>query len=304
MEKQEFESQFMGSRYVNLLTDSGFKIVYGDRKNKGLLIDLLNTILPEEAQVEDIIEYRDREQLKATSYSKGTRMDLLCRGKDGTDYIVEVQRERCDPFFKRVMYYASGVYRNNLDESEEYDVLTPVYVVGILDFKLEHEDKRQWDTDNLISHYEMMEKRTGELAPTVFSCNFVELSRFTKSAEECANYRDRLFYWFRHSGQLDRIPEFISRSPKVAELANACEKGSFSPEKKIEYERLMLNELDRINMVRQAERRGLANGREEGIAEGAAGKAAETAKNLKAKGIDSKIIAECTGLTAEQVAEL
>lgn len=106
-------------------------------------------------------------------------------------------------------------------------------------------------------------KLTVEFAPVVFF-DFVELSRFIKPAEECLTYRDQLFYWFKHSGQLDRIPEFVSRSPQMEELAKACETGSFTPEKKLEYERLMLNELDKINMVRQAEKRALAKGREEG----------------------------------------
>ena len=298
----------MTSPFVNLMRDSGFKIVYGDRANKKLLIDLLNVILPEEAHVEDIVEYQDREQLKDTVYSKGSRLDLLCRGKDGTEYIVEVQRERCDPFFKRVMYYAAGVYRNNLDESEYYDQLTPVYVVGILDFSLEHDDERLWDHEHLISHYEMVEKRTGELAPTVFSCNFVELNRFDKSAEKCVTYRDQLFYWFKNSGKMKMVPEFVERSPRMAELTQACERGSFSREKKLEYERLMMNELDKINMVHQAEKRGDENGykrgREEGREEGAMDKAIETARNLKVNGVDIALIAKCTGLTNEQVAEL
>ena len=246
------------SKFVNLLKDPGFKVVYADRANKGLLIDLLNVILPEEAQVEDIIDYCDREQLKDTIYSKGTRLDLLCRGKDGTSYIVEVQRERYDPFFKRVMYYASGVYRNNLDEGEDYEKLTPVYVVGILNYSLRHENDRLWDSDNLISHYEMVEKRTGELAPTVISCNFAELSRFRKPAEECTTYMDQLFYWFKHSEELEMIPDVIQRSPRMAQLARACDRGSFTREKKIEYERLMMNELDTKNRIYQAERRARA----------------------------------------------
>lgn len=41
-----------------------------------------------------------------------------------------------------------------------------------------------------------------------------------------------------------------------------------------------------------------------GMAEGEARKQQEIAKALKAKGIESVIIAECTGLTEEQVSKL
>ena len=50
--------------------------------------------------------------------------------------------------------------------------------------------------------------------------------------------------------------------------------------------------------------KGLAEGREEGIAEGAKSNAIENAKKLKAKNIDLNIIAECTGLTEKEVANL
>ena len=33
-------------RYVDILTDAGLKAVFGDQRNKDVLIDLLNVILP------------------------------------------------------------------------------------------------------------------------------------------------------------------------------------------------------------------------------------------------------------------
>lgn len=37
--------------YVNLLSDVGFKIVFGNPQNKSILIGLLNLVLPPEAHV-------------------------------------------------------------------------------------------------------------------------------------------------------------------------------------------------------------------------------------------------------------
>ena len=87
----------------------------------------------------------------------------------------------------------------------------------------------------------------------------------------------------------------------MAELAKACDRGSFTPEKKIEYERLMMNELDTKNRIYQAERRARAEGLEAGREEGAMNKAIETAKNLKENGVDMELIAKCTGLSVEQI---
>ena len=41
--------------FVPLLSDEAFKAVYGKPQNKGVLIDLLNEILPEHARIDDIV---------------------------------------------------------------------------------------------------------------------------------------------------------------------------------------------------------------------------------------------------------
>ena len=42
------------SRYINLYTDFCFKKLFGEEANKDLLIDFLNTLLPEKHQVMDL----------------------------------------------------------------------------------------------------------------------------------------------------------------------------------------------------------------------------------------------------------
>ncbi|MDR3181677.1 MAG: Rpn family recombination-promoting nuclease/putative transposase, partial [Planctomycetaceae bacterium] len=39
------------SRYINPYTDFGFKKLFGEEANKDLLIDFLNTLLPEHHQI-------------------------------------------------------------------------------------------------------------------------------------------------------------------------------------------------------------------------------------------------------------
>ena len=42
-------------RYVSLLTNSGFKAVFGDRKNKDVVMSVINMLLPEGKRVKDIV---------------------------------------------------------------------------------------------------------------------------------------------------------------------------------------------------------------------------------------------------------
>ena len=47
-------------RYVDILSDAGFKAVFGDQRNKDVLIDLLNFILPENRKVRADPSWDDR----------------------------------------------------------------------------------------------------------------------------------------------------------------------------------------------------------------------------------------------------
>jgi hypothetical protein len=53
-------------RYINLLTDFGFKRLFGTEPNKNLLIDFLNVILPAQHRVKDLT-YRSTENLGNTA---------------------------------------------------------------------------------------------------------------------------------------------------------------------------------------------------------------------------------------------
>ena len=73
----------------------------------------------------------------------------------------------------------------------------------------------------------------------------------------------------------------------------------------------MLKERERIGIeqgrsegLAEGEAIGLEKGRSEGLVEGAAQKQREIAKNLKHAGIPLDVIAENTGLTAEEIENL
>ena len=69
-------------RYVDILSDAGFKAVFGDQRNKDVLIDLLNFILPENRKVRDL-SYSSTEIPGFSLGSKAVRLDLRCTGDDG-----------------------------------------------------------------------------------------------------------------------------------------------------------------------------------------------------------------------------
>ncbi|HIK33814.1 MAG TPA: PD-(D/E)XK nuclease family transposase [Oscillatoriales cyanobacterium M59_W2019_021] len=57
---------FLKERYINLLTDLGFKRVFGTEPNKALLIDFLNALLPSQHRLRDVT-YKSNENLGNTA---------------------------------------------------------------------------------------------------------------------------------------------------------------------------------------------------------------------------------------------
>ena len=96
-------------RYVDLLSNGGFKAVFGDRNNKDVVISVINMLLPEDKRVKDI-EYAPTEHQGQLESNKEFRYDFMCRGTDGSFFIVEVQSNPEEFWFKRCVSYASRVY--------------------------------------------------------------------------------------------------------------------------------------------------------------------------------------------------
>ena len=295
------KSTVVPGRYVDLTLDAGFKAVFADRSNKALLIGLLNVLLPPEARVKDIVEYLDRETGPDFLDGKSTRMDLVCRGEDSRTFIVEMQRRPENAFFERCVYYGAGVYHTGLLSRETYeDDLKAVYIVGILNYSLPHEDEALWSSDNIVSCYRFIESRTGEVAPDTILCIFAELERFNKSAAECVDDRDALFWLFRHSGVMEALPEELSHSSLAEGVTDACELAGFSADKRILYEKDMVTELDLALRYDYAREQGEAIGEARGKAE----EKSAIARRMLEDGVPAETVAKYSGLKEDEVREL
>jgi hypothetical protein len=73
--------------FLNLLTDFGFKKVFGDKE---LLIDFLNGILSE-AHITDV-KYQPTEHIGDWDTERKAVYDLLCTNEKGEYFLVEMQR--------------------------------------------------------------------------------------------------------------------------------------------------------------------------------------------------------------------
>lgn len=87
--------------YVNIMLDSGFKAVFG---NKQVAIDFINATLQGEHKVKDLT-YLDKEIIPESLDQRTIIFDCLCEDTDGTKFILEIQNCPQRYFFNRGFYY-------------------------------------------------------------------------------------------------------------------------------------------------------------------------------------------------------
>ena len=260
-------------RYVDILSDAGFKAVFGDQRNKDVLLD------------------------------------LRCTGRDGTVFIVEVQCYRQENLFSRCVGYAARVYDSGTErgDGQRYDI-PPVYFICLLGDGAEGFDREgpMWE-DRFISEYTFREKTSNDVPAETIFCIFVELNRFRKDLQECGSEEDRWCYALKRVGTLDGLPDGL-REDAFERLFRACEIARFDRDRRLTYENDMITERDYWNIIDTAARQGRAEGKAEGLAEGKAEGLAEgrikIARAFKEQGVAAETISAATGLSIEEVEAL
>ena len=183
-----------------------------------------------------------------------------------------------------------------MEKGNDYDRLRPVYLISLLDFKLDHQNDSLWDAGHIISRYRMTEERTGELGSKQIIIIFAEISRFTKELSECSSESDYLFYWFKKGWQYDEEPKELEGDRNMESLVKACDVAAFPKDKLIEYQMQVMNERDTRNIIKTAERIGREEGREE--------ERLESARRMLKENLPVELVAKCSNLTVQEVKDL
>ena len=124
-------------KIYNFMSDFVFKYVFGQEKNKKLLICLLNALLSLEksrkiADVTIINPFNEKE----FKVEKLTALDIKATDQDGKRYNIEVQVESFTGYVNRAVYYLTKLHSSQLCEAEEYDKMNKSIGISILGYRL------------------------------------------------------------------------------------------------------------------------------------------------------------------------
>lgn len=249
----------MADVFVNPFTDFGFKRLFGEEPNKGLLISFLNTLLPAKHQIKEL-QYTKNEYQGYSALDRKAIFDLNCISTTGERFIVELQKAKQNFFKDRSVYYATFPIQEQAIKGDWDFKLAAVYTVGILDFIFE-EDVKNHDTE--VVHFIQLKNQHHRVFYDKLTFIYLTLPQFKKSLNELQTIQDKWFYVFKHLAELDEVPSELQEAIFL-QLFEAAKVAKFSPVERQAYENSLKYYRDLKNVTDTARDEGF----EEGIAIG------------------------------------
>jgi predicted transposase/invertase (TIGR01784 family) len=233
----------LNDKYINLLTDFGFKLVFGTEPNKQLLIDFLNTLLPADRQISEL-SFKNSENLGNTPVDRKAIFDIYCQGFNGERFIVEIQKAKQNFFKDRSIYYATFPVQEQALKGDWDYRLSPVYAIGILDFIFD-------DHKNSSTFVHTVELKDQECQVFYDKLKFIyiELPKFQKTLDQLDSHFDKWMYLLKNLANLTNRPlvlqeEIFNNLFDIAEIANFTPTQQSSYQDSLKYYRDMNNVVD------------------------------------------------------------
>ncbi|AMO21029.1 Rpn family recombination-promoting nuclease/putative transposase [Flavobacterium columnare] len=282
----------MKAKYINPFTDFGFKKIFGEEASKNLLIDFLNTLLPQHDQIKEL-SFKNTEQLGITDLDRKAIYDIYCQNEKGEKFIVELQKAKQNFFKERTIYYATFPIREQAEKGEWNYHLKSVYCIGILDFTFDDYESEPEKSE--VVHTIKLKNQNGKVFYDKLTYIYLEMPNFKKQETDLNSRLDKWLYFIKNLEDFQNIPtifkdEVFTQAFEKAELANF---GQWELDK---YESSLKVYRDLKSIIDTA----FDDGKEEGKIQGKI----EIAKQAKTMGLSIPDIIKLTGLSEKEINEL
>ena len=287
-------------KFINPFTDFGFKHIFGREMDKDILIEFLNDLLEGEHTIKDL-RIMNNERLPETEQGRKVIFDIHCETDKGERIIIEMQNREQPHFKDRALYYLShSVVEQGIKGTWDYE-LAAVYGVFFLNFTLDEKNRpnNNRNEGKFRRDIVLADRETGQVFNPKFRQIYIELPRFNKEEEECETDFERWIYVLKHMDTLDRMP-FKARKAVFDKLLEVADVANLSKDERILYDEALKRYRDYKNTIDYAEEKGV----EKGIKIGKTEEQRLIAANLKKRGVNTEMIAQCTGLSIEEIDNL
>jgi predicted transposase/invertase (TIGR01784 family) len=263
--------------------DTVFKSIFKDEGNKDVVEDFLKAMLdiPAEVTFEDII-VRDPELLPDAEGEKLSILDVRLKIPGQGLVNVELQLCRLPEIKERLIHYLTKTGASQLSVGANYADFKRVVMIVIADFNF-------IDDQEYYHRYRLYDKERDSLFTDLLEFAIIELRKRPDEPDNKARWNWARFFG---SGSDAELREAAGESEKVAKAMLTIEKLSADEEERVRAEYQEMMRRDYVSRINGAKREG----RNEGLL--------ESARHMKADGIEAAFIAKYTGLSVGEIEKL
>jgi predicted transposase/invertase (TIGR01784 family) len=288
----------MAKKIYNATNDHIFKLVFGDEKNKDILIAFLKTVLDIPHEDYDEVTICDPILKSELIKDKIGILDIKIRTKTGKIIDVEMQVARQGFFEERVLFYISKMLSEQMKSGEEYDKIQKVICIAIAAEHILIEENKEFHNKFLLTN------KTGNIFTDKIEINTLELMKIPENAKENGLTRWLEFMRIKSEEELNMVATMAEASIELLKAINVLKKININENERKIAERREKFWRDFKSSVKEGELRGKAEGIEIGEARGKADEKREIALKSLKRGYKIEDIAEDTGLSIEEINEL
>lgn len=283
---------YIEDKYISLLTDFGFKRIFGTAMNKDLLISFLNTLFDGEQVIRDV-KFLNSEHVGDSYTDRKAIFDVYCENEKGEKFIVEMQNAYQQYFKDRSIYYSTFPIREQAKKGDWNYELQHVYAIGLLNFMME---EPSFEPGRIIHRVKLCDTETHRVFYPKLDYLYIELANVHKAEDELETMFDKWMFVLKNLGRLAHQPQALQERI-FTKLFKEAEIATFDHATIKEYEDSMKAYRDIKNSLDTAEEKGRVKGLEEGRAE----EKLATARKMLAMQLPVEIIMQATGLTREEI---
>ena len=282
-------------RYISLLTDFGFKRIFGTAMNKDLLICFLNSLFEGKQVVKDVM-YLNSENVGDIYTDRKAIFDVYCEGESGEKFIVEMQNAYQTYFKDRSLFYSTFPIREQAPKGNDWDFkLNHVYTIALLNFDMNDE---AFDKAKIRHHVQLCDTATHKVFYDKLEFIYVEIAKFDKSLDELNTLYDKWLFALKNLYKLNERPKAL-RDRVFDRLFEEAEIAKFTKQELREYEASKMAYRDIKNSIDTAKREGIAEERERNRKE-----KENSIRNMLKSGISPEQIASWLAVPLEKVLEI
>lgn len=289
-------------RYIRF--DWAIKRLLRQKANFDVLEGFLTVFLKEKVTIIEILESESNQQ---NATDKFNRVDIKARNSKDEIIIIEIQNTRELYYLERILYGVAKAITEHISLGETYYHVKKIYSISILYFDIGKGSDYLYYGQNVFTgvhtgdRLQVNVKEKNAIVTRMPADIFPEyvLIRVNEFDQVAVTPMEEWMSYLK-SGVIR--PD--TTAPGLKEAREKLKYYSMTPKERLAYDRHVDAVKIQNDVIDTAKLEGRLEGLEEGRKEGIEKERLANARKMKDKGLDDAIIAEITGLTAEEIANL